>query len=794
MKAERAIQFLGFVFIGLFGWTLWTVVPPAVNTESLVSAEQLSRKAELATGSKEVAAVITQQPVTTQRPGHGVRRSWISREGVLMGQQTYTSGSGNWTVPNGVTSVTVLLIGGGGGGASGGFVGGGGGGGSISRTGHTVTPAESIAYSVGAGGAPDGAGGNTTFDGLTAGGGGFGQYLDGGAGGTGDYTGGAGNDGTAAPVAGGGGSSGGRSSAGNSGGLSAGGSAVSEGGSGGNGATTGGVSGSSPGGGGGGDSGGEGFDGGTGGAGYIQIDWTDPEESNASKCWCILQQKTQATGESMWDLRQSTASQEIPLGTFLNSTDLSVEDALTIANTDIQIFKTGATASVNKNSGGATADADGNYYAVLDTTDTGTIGPLKIVVQMTGCLPVTLHCRVLHANIFDQLYGSSAIGGTGLDAAATRAALGLASANLDTQLSAIDTVVDSILVDTAEIGTAGAGLTVVATQASVNTIDDFLDTEIAAIKTKTDQLTFTVANQVDSNALSGGGGLDAAGVRAAVGLASANLDTQLGAIDDFLDTEVAAIKAKTDNLPSDPADASDIASSFSTVNTKLDAIDDFLDTEVAAIKTKTDQLTFTVANKVDATATLSAADSMVLSSGTATAGGNKTITLQTALGADNMGIGCKIKITSGTGSKQMRRVAGYVNSTQVLTVDRAWTTNPDNTSVYSVVYDSDVGPTVCRYGAAFTSSAGTTLKISAWLERDGQAVVLASGSCTVTYRENASGSDLFTITDSAPNAQGIFEMSQTSPGFTSDRLQVASIEITVGNDTWITREPVPVFG
>lgn len=42
--------------------------------------------------------------------------------------------------------------------------------------------------------------------------------------------------------------------------------------------------------------------------------------------------------------------------------------------------------------------------------------------------------------------------------------------------------------------------------------------------------------------------LDASGVRAAVGLASANLDTQLSAINDYLDTEVAAIKAKTDQL------------------------------------------------------------------------------------------------------------------------------------------------------------------------------------------------------------------------------------------------------
>lgn len=64
--------------------------------------------------------------------------------------------------------------------------------------------------------------------------------------------------------------------------------------------------------------------------------------------------------------------------------------------------------------------------------------------------------------------------------------------------------------------------------------------------------------------------------------------TSVDTIDDYIDTEVAAIKAKTDNLPSDPADASDIAGAFTTVNTKLDTIDDYIDTEVAAIKAKTD--------------------------------------------------------------------------------------------------------------------------------------------------------------------------------------------------------------
>jgi len=55
-------------------------------------------------------------------------------------------------------------------------------------------------------------------------------------------------------------------------------------------------------------------------------------------------------------------------------------------------------------------------------------------------------------------------------------------------LATVDTVVDAILDDTDDIGVAGAGLTALATQASVNTIDDFLDTEIAAIKAKTDNL------------------------------------------------------------------------------------------------------------------------------------------------------------------------------------------------------------------------------------------------------------------------------------------------------------------
>ena len=55
-------------------------------------------------------------------------------------------------------------------------------------------------------------------------------------------------------------------------------------------------------------------------------------------------------------------------------------------------------------------------------------------------------------------------------------------------------------------------------------------------------------------------------------------------------SDISAIKAKTDNLPSDPADASVIAGRFDTVDSSLIAIAGYIDTEVGAIKASTDNL------------------------------------------------------------------------------------------------------------------------------------------------------------------------------------------------------------
>lgn len=62
-------------------------------------------------------------------------------------------------------------------------------------------------------------------------------------------------------------------------------------------------------------------------------------------------------------------------------------------------------------------------------------------------------------------------------------------------------------------------------------------------------------------------------------------------------SDIAAIKVKTDNLPSDPADASDIAGAFSTVNSSIstlqssvNTIGSDVNTQVPAIKLTTDKL------------------------------------------------------------------------------------------------------------------------------------------------------------------------------------------------------------
>jgi len=107
------------------------------------------------------------------------------------------------------------------------------------------------------------------------------------------------------------------------------------------------------------------------------------------------------------ELRYNTAGQEVPLGYFLDSTDGDTEEtALTIANTDIKVWKWGATTLASKNSGGATHISNGIYYAVLDATDTNTLGPAKIFTHVAGGLSFEIEINVVSQQYWDAKYGS----------------------------------------------------------------------------------------------------------------------------------------------------------------------------------------------------------------------------------------------------------------------------------------------------------------------------------------------------------------------------------------------------
>jgi len=90
------------------------------------------------------------------------------------------------------------------------------------------------------------------------------------------------------------------------------------------------------------------------------------------------------------------------------------------------------------------------------------------------------------------------------------------------------------------------------------------------------------------------------------------------------------------------------------------------------------------AGDVTGKVTLEASQAQV--SGTAQTGSTST-TIKLATGAsatDDAYNGMYVTITSGTGNGQERLITDYVGSTRVATVDTAWTTTPDNTSVYAL--------------------------------------------------------------------------------------------------------------
>lgn len=102
-------------------------------------------------------------------------------------------------------------------------------------------------------------------------------------------------------------------------------------------------------------------------------------------------------------LRQSTAV-DIPLGPFLDSSDGNTQETgLTLTQPDIRLSKNGA-AFAQKSAAQTLSHMEAGYYSCnLSTTDTGTLGRLRVAVHESGALPVWEDFTVIPADVYDVL-------------------------------------------------------------------------------------------------------------------------------------------------------------------------------------------------------------------------------------------------------------------------------------------------------------------------------------------------------------------------------------------------------
>ena len=347
---------------------------------------------------------------------------------------------------------------------------------------------------------------------------------------------------------------------------------------------------------------------------------------------------------------------EVVEATLAKGTDITGFNDISAANIQTELTTYGA---LKPTAAGRTLDVSTGGEAGLDWANIGaptttqnlsatTISTSQTVATVTNGVSLTSGERTTLAGVIWNILTSTltTVGSIGkLLVDNVNATISSRSTYAGTDTPGTTTLLARVPTDPADASDIAASFTTV--NGKLDAIDNFVDTEVGAIKTTTDKLDtaleidgavwrYTV-NALENAPAGGGGGAtdwttaekdqiryrlgidgDFSAPAATPSLASqttalaiktktdalptdpadasdiatsfTTVNTKLDAIDDFVDTEITAIKAKTDALPADPADASDIAASFTTLNTKVDTIDDFLDTEVSAIKSKTDNL------------------------------------------------------------------------------------------------------------------------------------------------------------------------------------------------------------
>ena len=276
-------------------------------------------------------------------------------------------------------------------------------------------------------------------------------------------------------------------------------------------------------------------------------------------------------------LRQATTI-TVDLGPALDSTDGITEE--TALSPTVYVAKGGAVQAARNSATAITHDARGYYRVELNTTDTNTLGMLRVLFHAAGALPVWEEFSVLTAQVWDSLFGTDLLdvsvtqfgGSAGTFASGrpevnTSHAAGTAwgSGAITAASIASDAITAAKIADGAiDAATFAAG----AINAAAIATDAITSAKIAADAIGASELAADAITEIQS------------------GLATA---AALTTVDDFLDTEIAGlvtdmatVLARLTATRVGYLDKLNITGNVANQGS-VDTIDDFLDTEIASI-------------------------------------------------------------------------------------------------------------------------------------------------------------------------------------------------------------------
>ena len=391
-------------------------------------------------------------------------------------------------------------------------------------------------------------------------------------------------------------------------------------------------------------------------------------------------------------LKQSTAV-TVQFGPFLDKTDgvtleIGLATALDNATTGIRTSKNGGTLADRASATAPTYDAMGLYKVELGTSDTDTLGTLRIVFEEAAtCLPVWQDFMVVPANVWDSLFGSDKLDVSVTEWLGIAVTAATVAGRPDVQVVAMN----ASSVTATAIATDAIGAAELATDA-VEEIADQVWNEDATAHQTTGTFGQAIGDPV-ANTKTLYAALITDAVGASVTADVSTVDTVVDGIQTDLDNAtdgLGAIKADTAAILTDTADmqpklgtpaGTDISADIATVDTVVDGIQTDLDnatdglgaikTDTAAILVDTAVIGALGAGLTDITDRLPAA----LIKGTADSGTTTTVVDAARTEAtDDWFKGQWIRFTSGTLDQQMALITDFTALSNTITFTPAVTT------------------------------------------------------------------------------------------------------------------------